>query len=165
MNKLRRKISPALFTLTLICFFLPFITVSCRQEEIATLNGIDLAIGKTVRQPSIFGNQSKEEKIPADPLATIALISGVIGLGTSFIKAKKSAFAPAGAGIVGFILLLMLKSKIDSEIVKQGQGLLLVSYGFGFWLAFIFFISATFLNVYSLIDSQKDDDEPTRPVE
>ncbi|MBW4571923.1 MAG: hypothetical protein KME31_29095 [Tolypothrix carrinoi HA7290-LM1] len=164
MNKLRRKISPALFTLTLICFFLPFITVSCRQEEIATLNGIDLAIGKTVRQPSIFGNQSKEEKIPADPLATIALISGVIGLGTSFIKAKKSAIAPAGAGIVGFILLLMLKSKIDSEIVKQGQGLLLVSYGFGFWLAFIFFISATFLNVYSLIDSQKDD-EPTHPVE
>lgn len=164
MNKLRRKISPALFTLTLICFFLPFITVSCRQEEIATLNGIDLAIGKTVRQPSIFGNQSKEEKIPADPLATIALISGVIGLGTSFLKAKKSAIAPAGAGIVGFILLLMLKSKIDSEIVKQGQGLLLVSYGFGFWLAFIFFISATFLNVYSLIDSQKDD-EPTHPVE
>lgn len=89
MNKVRRKISPALFTLTLICFFLPFITVSCRQEEITTLNGIDLAIGKTVRQPSIFGNQPKEQKIPADPLATIALISGVIGLGTSFIKAKK----------------------------------------------------------------------------
>lgn len=58
----------------------------------------------------------------------------------------------------------MLKSKIDSEIVKQGQGLLLVSYGFGFWLAFIFFISATFLNVYSLMDSQKDD-ETTRSLE
>jgi hypothetical protein len=158
MNELRRKISPALFTLTLICFFLPFITVSCRQEEITSLNGIDLAIGKTLRQPSIFGKQPKEQKIPADPLATIALISGVIGLGTSFIKAKKSAIAPASAGIVGFILLLMLKSKIDSEIVKQGQGLLLVSYGFGFWLAFLFFISATFLNVYSLLDSQKDDE-------
>lgn len=151
-----KKISPALFALTLICFCLPFITISCRQEQITTLNGIELATGKTVKPPSLFGEQTKEQKIPAEPLAILALFSGIIGLGTSFIKAKKSAIAPAGAGTAGFILLLMLKSKIDDEIVKQGQGLFLVSYGFGFWMAFLFFVSSALINIYSLVQDKDD---------
>ena len=150
------KISPALFTLVLICFFLPFITFSCRQEPIATLNGIELATGKTIKSPSFVGEQTKEEKIPAEPLATLAFLSGLVGLGTSFIKAKKSAIAPVGSGTAGFILLLMLKSKIDDEIVKQGQGIILVSYGFGFWMAFLFFVSAALINIYSLVQDKDD---------
>lgn len=151
-----KKISPPLFALTLICFCLPFITISCRQEQITTLNGIELATGKTVKPPSFFGEKTKEQKIPPEPFAALAFFSGIVGLGTSFIKAKKSAIAPAGAGTAGFILLLMLKSKIDDEIVKQGQGLFLVSYGFGFWMAFLFFVSSALINIYRLVQDKDD---------
>ena len=156
MNFPSKRISPALFTLILICFFLPFITFSCRQEPITTLNGVELATGKTIKSPSVLGQQTKEEKIPPEPLATLALLSGLVGLGTSFIKAKKSAIGAVGSGTTGFILLLMLKSKIDDEIVKQGQGIILVSYGFGFWMAFLFFVSAALINIYSLVQDKDD---------
>jgi len=88
----------------------------------------------------------------------LALISGFIGLGTSFIKAKKGAIAPAASGATGSILLLIIKSKLDDEIIKQGQGLLLVTYGLGFWLAFFLFVSATVLNVYSVVQ-EKDEQQ------
>lgn len=157
MSNASRKISPALFSLGLFCFFLPFITVSCRQEQLITLNGVELASGKEIQQPSLFG-QPKTEKIPGEPLALFAMLSGLVGVGTSFIKAKKSAAIPAGAGAVGFILLLMLKSKIDDVILKQGQGFILVNYGLGFWLAFLIYVSAILVNIYSLL-TEKDEQQ------
>ncbi|RAM51493.1 MAG: hypothetical protein C6Y22_11280 [Hapalosiphonaceae cyanobacterium JJU2] len=156
MNTSTKKISPALFSLTLICFFLPFITISCRQEPLVTLNGVEVATGKEIQSPSIFGEPVRKEKIPGEPLAALAFLSGAIGLGTSFLKAKKSAVIPAGCGAAGFILLLIVKSKIDNEILKQGQGLILVNYGFGFWLAFFLFICATLINIYIVVQDQDE---------
>ncbi len=158
MKNSAKKISPALFGITLICFSLPFVTVSCQQQPVITLTGIQLAAGISIKQPSLFANQSKEQKIPSDPFTVLALISGVVGLGTSFIKAKKSAIAPALSGATGSILLLIIKSKLDDEIIKQGQGLLIVTYGLGFWLAFFLFASATVLNVYSVVQ-EKDEQQ------
>jgi hypothetical protein len=160
MKNPSKKISPALFGLTLICFFMPFVTISCQEQPISSFTGVELARGTSVKSPSFGGNSSKQEQIPPNLFATMALLSGVVGFGTSFLKAKKSAIAPAGAGTAGFILLLMLKSQIDGEIAKQGQGILLASYGLGFWLAFLLFISAALVNIYTLVQ-QKDDNQPT----
>lgn len=157
MTKQTKKLSPALFGLTLMCFCMPFVTVSCQEQKIMELSGVQLATGTTIKQPS-FSGPPKEQKIAGDPLATLAILAGVVGLGTSFIKAKKAAVAPAGSGAAGSILLLMLKSTLDNEIVKQGQGLLLVNYGFGFWLAFLLFVASTVVNVYTI--AQPGNDKP-----
>ncbi|MDF5730410.1 MAG: hypothetical protein PUP92_20905 [Rhizonema sp. PD38] len=50
----------------------------------------------------------------------------------------------------------MLKSKLDDEILKQGQGLLLVSYGLGFWLAFLFFVASALVNIYTLVQDKDE---------
>jgi hypothetical protein len=131
MKNTARKISPALFGITLICFFLPFTKISCQQQEILNLTGVQLATGTSIKQPRFTGG-SQEQKIPGEPLAMLAMASTVVGLATSLMKAKKSAIAPAGSGAIGFILLLMLKSKIDDSILREGQGLIVVSYGLGF---------------------------------
>jgi hypothetical protein len=151
MNNAVKKISPALFSLGLFCFFLPFTTVSCQEQQLATLNGIELAGGKEVRTPSILGSPSKSQKIPGEPLAALAILSGLLGLGSSFIRIKRSGIIPAGSAAAGFILLLMLKSKIDDAVAREGAGLILVSYGLGFWLAFIIYVSAMLVNIYGLI--------------
>jgi hypothetical protein len=151
MNNAVKKISPALFSLGLFCFFLPFTTVSCQQQQLTTFNGVELAGGKEVKTPSILGSPSKTEKIPGEPLAALAILSGLVGLGGSFIRIKRSAIIPAGSAAAGFILLLMLKSKIDDTVVKEGAGLIVVSYGLGFWLAFIIYVSAMLVNIYGLI--------------
>lgn len=155
MKTQSKKLSPALFGLTLICFCMPFVTISCQEQKIMEFNGVQLATGTTIKQPT-FNGPAKEEKIAGNPLAGLAIVAGVVGLGTSFIKAKKAAVAPAGSGAAGSILLLMLKSTLDNEIVKQGQGLLLVNYGFGFWLAFLLFVASTIVNVYSVVQPSND---------
>jgi hypothetical protein len=156
MNNVIKKISPALFSLGLFCFFLPFTTISCQQQQLATLNGVELAGGKEVKTPSILGSPSKTEKIPGEPLAALAILSGLVGLGGSFVRIKRSAIIPAGSAAAGFILLLMLKSKIDDAVVKEGAGLIVVSYGLGFWLTFMIYVSAMLVNIYSLIIEQNE---------
>lgn len=157
MKNTARKISPALFGITLICFFLPFTKISCQQQEILNLTGVQLATGTSIKQPSLTGG-SQEQKIPGEPLAMLAIASSVVGFVTSLMKARKSAIAPAGSGAIGFILLLMLKSKIDDSILREGQGLIVVSYGLGFWLAFLLFVSATVINIYSLVPDKTEED-------
>jgi hypothetical protein len=162
MSNARKTISPALFGLGLFCFFLPFITVSCQQREVATLNGIELAGGKEIKTPAAFGQASRTKRTDGDPLAALAILSGLVGLGGSFIRVKKSAVIPAGAGAAGFILLLMLQLKINDAISKesaaQGLGLIGITYtyGLGYWLAFILYLSAMLVNIYGLI-SEKDE--------
>ncbi|MBE9031318.1 hypothetical protein IQ266_16405 [filamentous cyanobacterium LEGE 11480] len=46
------SISPALFGLVIICFFLPFTTVSCQNINFVTLSGFQLATGTQIEQTS-----------------------------------------------------------------------------------------------------------------
>jgi hypothetical protein len=164
MSNARKTISPALFGLGLFCFFLPFLTVSCQQQEVVTFNGIELAGGKEIKTPAVFGQNSQTEKTDGDPLTALAILSGLVGLGGSFLKFKKSAAVPAGAGAAGFILLLMLQLRINDAITKesaaQGLGLIGIThtFGLGYWLAFILYLSAMLVNVYGLI-SEKDESD------
>ncbi len=107
----------------------------------------------------------KEQQIPGDPLATLAVISSIVGLGTSLVKARKAVIASAGSGASGALLLLMLKSKLDDEVIKQGGGLILINYSFGFWLAFLFLVSASLVNIYTLVlDKDEEAEVETKEV-
>jgi len=158
MLKSARQTSPALFGITLICFFLPFVTISCQQETLKTFSGIQLATGSTMQVATPTG-RIQEQKIPGDPLAALAIISSIVGLGTSLIKARKTVIASAGSGAAGALLLLMLKSKLDDEAIKQGGGLILINYGLGFWLAFLLLVSASLVNIYTLTLEKEEEVE------
>jgi hypothetical protein len=43
-TKIKRATS-GLFGIASICFFLPFLTISCGNDKIVSLNGLDLLIG------------------------------------------------------------------------------------------------------------------------
>ncbi len=142
-----KKFSLAIFGIVLVCFFLPFITVSCQGQKITTLTGIQLVTGTTIEQPSMFGKK-QVQKVSGEPLAALVFLCAAFGLGSSFIKGKKSAIAPAAAGGIGLISLLMLKLKLDNEILREGKGMLELEYGVGFWVVLILFLIAIVLNVY-----------------
>jgi hypothetical protein len=152
-----KRVSPAIFGLILICFFLPFLTVSCQSQKFVslTLTGVQLATGTTIEQPRFLEGQKSEEKIPAEPLAFFLIVTTCVGLGTSFIKSNKSAIIPAGTGAAGTVLLLLLKSKIDNEVLKSGRGLLQVEYGIGFWISFFLFLAAAILNGFIFSQTRK----------
>lgn len=137
-----KKFSPAIFGIAIICFFLPFINVTCSGEKVATLTGIQLVTGTTIEQPSMFGEKKQVRKVEGEPLAILAFLSAIVGLGLSFLKSRKSSIAPAIMGIAGLILLLLLKAKLDNDILREGEGMLRLEYEIGFWLTFLLFLFA-----------------------
>jgi len=58
MQENERMIRPALGAIVLICFFMPFLKISCGTQPIASITGLDLALGKTVEPPNFFGNDA-----------------------------------------------------------------------------------------------------------
>ncbi|MBL7209075.1 MAG: zinc-ribbon domain-containing protein [Dehalococcoidia bacterium] len=157
-----KRFSPAIFAIALICFFLPFITVSCGGQKVATLTGVQLVTGTAIEQPDLFGEGQQAETLDGEPLAILAFLSAVAGLGLSFIKGRKIVIAPAISGVAGSILLLLLKSKIDNEILSEGAGMIQVEYGIGFWLTILVFLSAAGLNGFLFLQSEKAVEDDTR---
>jgi FHA domain len=155
MQHLGKRISPATFGLALLCFFLPFISVSCQTQKIVTFTGIQLVTGATVELPQMFG-PPKSEKLPREPLAVLAFACGVVGLGLSFLKGRKIAIGPAVVGCAGAVALLLLKSKLDADVLKGGNGVLHLDYEVGFWLILLAYAAAAALNVSVFLQSRKE---------
>lgn len=130
-----RHISSASFLFGLLCFFLPFITLSCPGANI-TFSGAQLATGTTVEVPQMFGGATPK-KFDSEPLALFALLCALAGLAVGLSSAKGARTISVGLGILGAILLLALKAKISSDVAREGEGMLVVSYGLGYWLALI----------------------------
>lgn len=150
MESATRKLSPAVFVLALICFFLPFVTFSCQGEKIASFSGIQLATGTTIQQPQVFG-PPKSQKVDAEPLALLALLSVLAGVGLSLLRGKKGAVSSVVPGGLGVILLGALKSKVDGDALRQGGGAIQVSYGAGLYLVIVFLLAAIGIGVYALL--------------
>jgi len=149
-----RKISPAIFGIALICFLLPWVNVSCQGQRVASFSGFQLVTGTTIEEPVMFGPK-KERKIKSEPFAILALLATIAGLGVGFLKGKTGSSGTAVIGGVGIIMLLLLKSKLDNEIFKQGQGLLQLDYMAGFYLTLLLFLLAIGVNIYSAMQSKR----------
>jgi hypothetical protein len=156
------KFSPAIFIIILICFFLPFINITCQGEKVATLTGIQLVTGTTIEQPSMFGAKGKTTKVEGELMALLAFISAIVGLILSFLKNRKISLATAIVGGLGLIFLLLLKNKLDNDMLREGQGMLQLEYSTGFWLTLIFFILAAVWNVFIFSKGNKIQIEETK---
>jgi hypothetical protein len=137
---MKSKVSPVLFIVTVLCFLLPFVTVSCNGQKIATLSGTELAFGTTIEQPQIYG-PSVKKRTDAEPVATIAFLIAIAGIAVGFLAARVP-LASAITGGLGALFLLVLMGKLDSDVGKQAQGVLQIEYGAGLIMALLLFIAA-----------------------
>lgn len=150
-----KKFSASIFVLIFVCFFLPFITISCQNQPVARLNGFGLAVGTTINAPSPMGGVGQPKHINAEPLAKGALLCATVGIATSFLKRKNQAIIPAVAGGSGALLLFFLKGKLDDDILRQGSGLL-INFESGYWFTLLLFIGATAINGFAYAESRKE---------
>lgn len=159
-----KRMSPAVYVVIFICFFLPFSHISCAGEKVATLTGVQLVTGTTIEGPSsAFGEKEETEKIDPEPLALLTLIITIIGFGVSFLEGRKSTLFAALVGGLGSVSLLCLKAKIDNEVLREGEGILRVEYGFGFWLILLLFLFAIGLNGFLFSKMKKEAPELIEP--
>ncbi|MGC8903489.1 MAG: hypothetical protein ACP5KD_09170 [Fervidobacterium sp.] len=154
MQESLKKFSPAIFGIALICFVLPWVNFSCGGQHIATLTGLQLVTGTTIQQQGMFGER-QNQKVDSEPSAVAVLLVTILGFALSFLKTSKSSVIPSIVGLAGFILLLLLKSKIETDAANQGQGMIQVEYATRFWLVFVLFIGAVVLNGYLYFASAK----------
>jgi hypothetical protein len=140
-----------MFVGNLLCFFLPFVTVSCGGVKAITLSGQQLATGTTLSEPQPFG-PPQSQKVDADPFASLAALCAVVGIAFSVIG-RKMATGSAISGGAGTILLLILRSRLNEDIQKQGQGMLQNSFESGYTLALLLFIAGAAWNLYLIFRS------------
>jgi hypothetical protein len=131
-------ISPALFGIALLLFLLPWVEVSCQGHKFATINGIQLVTGTTI----------EGQKAKGEALAVIALLSTIAGLILCFSRNKTKSLLLIGASGLGTIMLLLLKLKLDGDISRQGQGMVQLSYGAGYYLTLLSLLSVIGINGY-----------------
>ena len=157
----RRSIaSIILFVGSLLCFFLPFATVSCGGVKVISLTGQQMATGTTIQTPEAFGSGQKKKTDP-NPFAAVALLCAAAGIGLTFLG-RKLAIAPAIAGGAGAVSLFMVKATMDSEIQRQGMGVIQVAFENGYWLALALLAAAAGWNIY-LLATNKAQPQPVLP--
>jgi len=125
-----RRISAGLFLSILVCFFLPFILVSCDNgPPLGTIHGIQLVTGFTA---------GGEYQHPV-PVAVIAFLAAIIGLVGSLVLTKGRALVAAMVSAIGGLCVFLLKIGADYEAARS---VLSVQYKEGFWLTLLLFIGA-----------------------
>ncbi|OUC14190.1 MAG: hypothetical protein B0A82_12940 [Alkalinema sp. CACIAM 70d] len=143
------KVSPALFALVLICFFMPFVTISCKgpgQEiPLVKMTGFEVATGKKIAtpnwdalstpnpsqpsspNPSSANRASKKgESVPGNVLAGVVFAVACAGVAVGFVAVQQQLLIQAAIGGLGAVLLLFLKLGIDGgladQLKKSGNG-------------------------------------------
>lgn len=156
-EKTKRQIRVAPFIITLICFILPFIQISCQGQKVVALTGLQLATGTEIDQKDPFSGEVQKKPIPRETTILLVLVCAAAATGLCFVTGKAGKLFPAIAGGIGFVLMLVAKSRFDNDILKEGQGVLSVGYAIGFILVCIFLLAGAVICGFQY----KQGDKPT----
>lgn len=153
-----KKISASMFALVFICFFLPFVTISCENRPLVQLSALELTTGKTIEVPSDFMGKTQNQNIPGDGKASMVLAAAAVGIGTSLLKVRRSSLISAGVGAFGLLMLLAIKSGIEGQLVDKGSSAVgfKADYGLGFWGPTFLFLSTIALNIWQFFNQKID---------
>ena len=145
MQSETKRLSPVIFAVALLGYFLPFVTVSCQGQKVASFTGTELVFGTTVQEPQMFG-PPKPHRIDAEPLAVLAFLCCLAGFALGFAKSRNSEIGAAAAAGVGFFALMLLRSKLEDQALRQSSGAFQVVHEFGFWLVVLSSVAAGVLS-------------------
>jgi hypothetical protein len=141
--------------LALICFFLPWVTVSC-GERTSTLSGVKMAFGGTVQT-----NQGPEQRDP-DVFMLLLFLFG-ISLLLLVVFAWMRHVQSRGLSIAlivisGLSLLILMLRYLNQQTDTSGDVPIYVTYHAGFWGTVIGYVLALIGGVLDLITkpSQRD---------
>lgn len=152
-----KKISPFLFGLILLCFFLPFVNLSCSGQTIMSLTGFQPITGAEIKEPDMFGQNmmgqndnmnQKNEEVSSQPMALLAFVAALAALLISLLKKKTTTLINVILSVLGFIFLILLKFNIDgdAQLNTAGQGVITLDYQFGYWFSVLLFIGGAVLS-------------------
>ena len=137
-----------MFAGTVLCFFLPFVSISCQGTKLHTFTGQQLATGTTMSQPQMFG-PPKTQKVEPNAFAGIAFFCSAAGVALCLVGRKMLRGTALAAG-VGSASLLAMKVQLDQQIQKDGMGVAENKYEFGFFMALLLLFASTGWSLYQI---------------
>lgn len=168
-ERVRRAGSWSLGPLLLVLFALPFLTVSCMGQQVATVSGYALATGgeassvdlSALDLPAEFGEPGAMEDelgdedtaVDLEPFALVALLLAVAGLLVSLVPTARAAWAPpalVGIGGAGALALVAVRGSATGSLGEAAM-VLSVGAGIGWWLALLCFLGWAALNGAGLV--------------
>lgn len=163
MGNRKSLASILLFVGSLLCFFLPFVTVSCGGQKIFTLSGQQMATGTDLTGPQ-FSGPHKGQRIDPHPFASVAALCALAGVALSLAGTRLAAVT-AASGAAGAVSLGVMASRMETEIQRATQGVGQVNVEAGFILTLSLLIAATAWNIYLFTQGKKAASSPTIPGE
>ena len=122
------RIAP--YVIGIACFILPFIQISCSGEKVMSFTGVQLVTGSEMANPM----SDEKQKIPPEPTAIIALVALVVGVVFAIQLSRGGAILSAISGGAAVISMIVLKTNMDAEIMKEAGGMAITAdYQMGFW--------------------------------
>ncbi len=131
-----RVVSCGLFILAGLSFLLPFVRASLLWQS-SQLSGIQLVVGAKNSAPEV--------------LAILAFLISLTGIGFAFVNGKIGGILSGLSGTTGFILLLLLQLRLNSE----AQGHVDLDILAGFWIAVVILLIAAVFNIYLVVSKKK----------
>lgn len=166
------------FSIILLCFLLPFLSIKCNDNKIEVFSGYDFIVGKefNVKSPIDKENNQTQElqsdgkigseenrKLEPNGLMIALLVIVFLGVIVSFLKIRKgriSAIITAGISLLLLIINVILinnEFKESAAIGNQILGLrIYLGYEIGFWLMLFVFVAIIINNsILLVLDSEK----------
>lgn len=141
-------------SLVIVCFFMPWILVSCGAGQPMQFSGWDLAAGTTVNTG--FGT----EKLPGTPAIFIIIFAALAAIVLAYLAYQRGhitsldRFGLIGLGSVPLITMFSQLSKLSEQATREG---FLVENQFGLWgcvLGLILMLAGGVINMGSKSNSE-----------
>lgn len=150
--------NPALFVILIVCFFLPFVRVSCGDEVLIEASGMDIVTGtdysdnKDKDKDDESGNDNyRYLMIIAFGLTVIGLLLSVFPLIRELKNAQKIFFISiAVIAVLSFILLIIYIYLTDRSL-KDTKNILEFKLLYGFYILEAFYLITAVVNTLLLI--------------
>jgi hypothetical protein len=124
MNK-SKKFSLAILGFSLLCFTLPFVSVSCNNQKIS-ITGLEMVTGTTIQR----------QRLDPQPFAVLAVLATAVALALTFADQYGKPKVIGILAALAAVFLLVTKSQLDSQLARNG-GFVQANWEIGFWLAVI----------------------------
>lgn len=145
----QRSISRISFGVVLLTLLVPFMLVKCNNETVLNIKGYELVIGKWEQKAdySLFSKSEPklEQVVPPNIFAIGVYFLALIGFGMTFQKNLKTKVSEKALAITGMVLLVILMLYAVQQIKKEGDGMLHVVAGIGYYISLLAFASVLFL--------------------
>ena len=144
-----------------VLFFLPFINVSCSSMVNIPVTGMELATGKQLEIKDPVNGGIRSRNLSPEPLAGAALGSAALGLLFGFFRGRTARVLNMLSGAAGLGFLLLLRNKMEQEVLAQGGGVIALNYEVGFWASLTLFGLIALVGMYAIVTPQPSQ-EPSR---